>query len=105
MIHEMNRWDVKILERIRNHPHLRGMGLADQAFTREQLVEVAREIPREWILESSAIGSARQCAGRLCEYLDAGADAILLHGSAPTQMEAMVDELKLALDKRIHRRH
>ncbi len=93
---DFNQWDPDVLDRIRNHPlfaNLKG-GLADQAFTKEKLVEVAREIPEFWLEEGNAIGSAAHCARRLKEYLDVGCDEILLHGSAPGQMGGLMAEMR-----------
>ena len=102
MICEMNGWDVAALAKIRNHPKLANLGgkTADQAFTRDQLVDVSREIPAEWLRDGAAVGTAAQCADQLCGFLDAGADEILLHGSAPAQMGPLADELRKLLAKR-----
>lgn len=102
MICEMNGWDTGVLEKVRTHPKLANLGgkTADQAFTRDQLVEVSRELPQEWLDEGAAVGTAAQCAQQLCDFLDAGADEILLHGSAPAQMGPLTAELRSALSKR-----
>jgi 5,10-methylenetetrahydromethanopterin reductase len=52
-------------------------------FTRDQLAEVSRLLPREWLETGAAVGSAATCARRLRAYLDAGADELVLHGSTP----------------------
>jgi 5,10-methylenetetrahydromethanopterin reductase len=96
LITEINGWDPSPLALMRAHPQiaaLRGK-LADQAFTRVQLVEVSRTLPRWWYEEGAAIGTPANCAAKLCEFLDAGADEIVLHGSAPRQMGALTAALR-----------
>lgn len=97
-----NGWDPAVLDKIRNHPQmatLKGKN-ADQSFTREQLVEVSRVLPQSWIDDGAAVGTAAQCAEKLCQFLDAGADEILLHGSAPKSMGPLTDELRKLLVSR-----
>ncbi len=38
-------------------------------------------MPADWLPSSSAVGGVEACATRLHDYLDAGADEIVLHGS------------------------
>ena len=79
-----NGWGTEPLARLRAHPILAGVrGSADNVFTRDQLTEVSRLLPEEWLESGAAVGSASRCARRLQEYLDAGADELVLHGSTP----------------------
>jgi probable F420-dependent oxidoreductase len=99
LLASINGWDPAPLARMRAHPRLANLGgkPADQAFTRAELVDVSRSLPSFWYQEGAAIGTAAQCAARLCEFLDAGADEFVLHGSAPRQMGALTDELRKRL--------
>ena len=99
MIVDVNGWDKSVLDQIRAHPQIAALNgkPADQAFTRQELVEVGRILPQKWIDEGAAVGTAAQCADQLMDYLDAGADEILLHGSSPKDMGPLVGELKRAL--------
>jgi 5,10-methylenetetrahydromethanopterin reductase len=99
LIAKINGWDTSVLDRIRAHPQIAGLNgkLADQAFTRQELVEVGRILPQQWIDEGAAVGPAAQCADQLMAYLEAGADEIVLHGSAPKDMGPLTKELKRAL--------
>jgi alkanesulfonate monooxygenase SsuD/methylene tetrahydromethanopterin reductase-like flavin-dependent oxidoreductase (luciferase family) len=101
MIADINGWDRAELAKLRAHPTLAnlGGGTADQAFTRQQLVEASRSLPSDWLTGSSAIGSAAACAQQLMPYLAAGADEILLHGSAPAQMEQLAEALRGELQR------
>jgi 5,10-methylenetetrahydromethanopterin reductase len=79
-----NEWDVAQLDKLRSHPLLAGVrGSADNLFTRDQLREVSLALPPEWLEAASATGTAAQAAARWHEYLDAGADELVLHGSTP----------------------
>lgn len=99
LIVEINEWDKSVLNEIRAHPKIAGLNgkPADQAYTRQELVDVGRILPQKWIDEGAAVGTAAQCADQLMAYLDAGADEILLHGSAPKDMGLLTAELKRAL--------
>jgi len=99
VIVKANGWDLSVLDKIRNHPQFANIGEknADQAFTREQLVEVSRSIPQHWYDDGAAVGTAAVCAQKLCGFLDAGVDEILLHGSSPFAMGPLTDELRKAL--------
>jgi 5,10-methylenetetrahydromethanopterin reductase len=83
-----NGWDPAILARYRQHPTLAALGdrQADKALSRTDLIEVSRSLPEEWIFSSSACGSVDECAARLHEYLDAGADEVILHGTTADQL-------------------
>lgn len=102
LIVDINGWDKKVLENIRAHPKIAGLNgkPADQAYTRQELVDVSRLIPQQWLDEGAAVGTAAQCADQLMAFLDAGADEILLHGSAPKDMGPLTTELKRALAAR-----
>jgi 5,10-methylenetetrahydromethanopterin reductase len=102
MIVEINGWDPGVLEKLRAHPQIAALHgkPADQAFTRQELVEVSRILPQAWLDEGAAVGSAARCADQLMKFLDAGADEILLHGSAPKDMGPLTSELKRALAAR-----
>ncbi len=82
-----NRWNAADLARYRAHPALVGLGdkTADKHLPRPQLVEVSRTLPAGWLSSSSASGTAAECAAVLREYLAAGADELILHGSTAPQ--------------------
>jgi probable F420-dependent oxidoreductase len=78
-----NGWDEAVLADYRAHPVLAALGgrQADKSLSRQELIEVSRALPDAWIESASAVGDAATCAVRLREYLDAGADEVILHGS------------------------
>ncbi|MEY2943227.1 MAG: hypothetical protein RLY97_1241 [Pseudomonadota bacterium] len=99
LIVEINEWDKSVLDQIRAHPKIASLNgkPADQAYTRQELVDVGELLPQQWIDEGAAVGTAAHCADQLMAYLDAGADEILLHGAGPKDMGPLTTELKRAL--------
>jgi len=87
-----NGWDAAALARYRSHPTLLAIGdrQADKALSRAELIEVSRSLPDHWLASSSATGTAAQCAVRLAEYLDAGADELILHGTTAEYLAPLV---------------
>ncbi len=82
-----NNWDQSVLNKLWDHPLLQNLnGNADQTFTREELVEVSRILPKEWLLSGGAVGSTDHCASRLKDYLNSGADDVIIHGSTPDKL-------------------
>ena len=102
LIVEINEWDKSILDKVRAHPKIASLNgkPADQAYTRQELVDVGQVLPQQWIDEGAAVGTAAICADQLMHYLDAGADEILLHGASPFDMGPLTTELKRALAAR-----
>jgi 5,10-methylenetetrahydromethanopterin reductase len=91
----VNEWSPEPLHRLRSHQLLAGIrGSADSVLTREELVEVASVLPAAWTVEAAAIGSARSCHEVFERYREAGADELVLHGSTPDQMGALLGGAK-----------
>ncbi len=86
-----NGWGASDLAAYRDQPKLRALGdrSADKNLSREELIELSRAMPPDWLPSSSAVGDARTCAVRLHEYLDAGADEIVLHGSTAEHFDRL----------------
>jgi 5,10-methylenetetrahydromethanopterin reductase len=93
IIFEANRWDKAPLMALRSHPLVTALGgqYADFGLTPDQRVEVGKTIPEEWLRETSAIGTPEACAARLHEFLDAGADELILHGSTPDMLAPVIE--------------
>jgi alkanesulfonate monooxygenase SsuD/methylene tetrahydromethanopterin reductase-like flavin-dependent oxidoreductase (luciferase family) len=64
-------------------------GGIDHKATREQIEHIATLIPDEW-LEPSATGSAQECVDRIRKEFDYGADALIMHGATPDELEPIV---------------
>lgn len=87
-----NRWDPADLETFRNHPLVQGYpGAFDAIGTTEELTRLAEEaLPAHW-LAASATGTPEQCAARVLDQFDAGADSVILHGATPTELAPVVE--------------
>ena len=87
-----NGWDLHALRRLRGHPHIARLGdtYADAVVDPIDLAEAADLIPATWLDESTATGSPRTCAARLQDYLDAGADELVLHGTTPDRLAPVI---------------
>ena len=87
-----NEWDAADLARYRDNPTLTAIGdrQADKTLSRAELVEISRSLPDHWLASASATGTAAQCATRLTEYLDAGADELILHGTTTESLEPLI---------------
>jgi 5,10-methylenetetrahydromethanopterin reductase len=87
----VNGWDPEPLARLRSHPTLAGVkGSADSVLTSDQLVDVSSVLPDKWISEASAVGPARACFDVFARYREAGADELVLHGSAPDKLGVLL---------------
>lgn len=86
-----NGWDLAALERFRSDDLVQGYpGAFDAIGTIEQLTHLRDVLPAEW-LAASASGTAAQCAARIQDQLDAGADSVILHGATPTELAPVLD--------------
>ncbi len=85
-----NGWDPAVLQRFRGDAVVQSIGGGiDHKATAAQIEHIATLIPDEW-LEPAATGSPSQCVDRIrCEF-DYGADAVILHGATPDELEPVV---------------
>jgi hypothetical protein len=85
-----NRWDPAVLQRFREDSVVTSIpGGIDHVASAEQIEHIATLIPDEW-LEPAATGSAQQCADRVRKEFDYGADALIMHGATPDELEPIV---------------
>lgn len=85
-----NDWDPAVLARFRADKLVRSIGGAiDGLATTDQLEQIASLIPDEW-LAPSATGSPPQCAAKVAGQLDLGADAVIMHGASPSELEPII---------------
>ncbi|HEX2893474.1 MAG TPA: TIGR03857 family LLM class F420-dependent oxidoreductase [Marmoricola sp.] len=82
-----NQWDLADLARFREDPLVQGYpGAFDAVGTVEELTHLRDDVlPASW-LAASATGSPADCAARIRDQLDAGADSVILHGATPTEI-------------------
>ena len=57
-------------------------------------VLAASLLPPDWLTTGAAVGSVEHCVERLSEYIEAGADRILLHGTTPEQQGPLVTAMR-----------
>ncbi|WP_159229260.1 TIGR03857 family LLM class F420-dependent oxidoreductase [Mycolicibacterium vanbaalenii] len=85
-----NGWDPSVLQRFRDDPVVQSIpGGIDHKASAEQIEHIATLIPDEW-LEPSATGSAQQCVDRVRKEFDYGADAVIMHGATPAELEPII---------------
>jgi hypothetical protein len=68
-------------------------GAADFVRTRDQLTDAATALPAEWLASAAAVGPPGACVARFRDYFAAGADELVLHGSTPDQLPAVISAL------------
>jgi len=86
-----NKWDPAVLQRFRADSVVTSIpGGIDHKATPDQIEHIATLIPDKW-LEPSATGSAQQCVDRILKEFDYGADALIMHGATPDELEPIVD--------------
>ncbi|WP_179475650.1 TIGR03857 family LLM class F420-dependent oxidoreductase [Mycolicibacterium vinylchloridicum] len=91
-----NRWDPSVLARFREDPVVTSVaGAIDAKATAEQIEHIATLIPDEW-LGASATGSPTQCAARVRQELEFGADCVITHGATPAELEPVIKAYRAA---------
>jgi probable F420-dependent oxidoreductase len=92
-----NGWNKGIAERARAAMRERGIDrkdwFNDQGLSQRDFDEFrwTRDLyPDNWFEEGAAIGSADDCAQRICQRFAAGADGILLHGGSPGRLAPLL---------------
>lgn len=86
-----NEWDFAVLERFRADPFVAGFrGAIDNTATTTELEHVATLIPSEW-LAAAGLGNAQDCAAAVLRQMDLGADSVIIHGAAPSELAPMVE--------------
>ncbi len=85
-----NNWDPAVLQRFRADAVVQSIGGGiDHKATPDQIEHIATLIPDEW-LEPAATGSAQQCVGRIRREFAYGADAVIMHGASPDELEPVI---------------
>lgn len=86
-----NAWDPSVLACFRADETVAGFGMTaiDGAASDDQVEHIATLLPDEW-LAPAATGSAERCAAAVRRQRDLGADAVILHGATPEELEPVV---------------
>jgi probable F420-dependent oxidoreductase len=95
-----NNWDPAVLQRFREDPVVTSIaGGIDHKASADQIEHIATLIPDDW-LEPAATGTARQCAERVRAEFGYGADAVIMHGATPDELEPVVTAYRDLADRR-----
>lgn len=87
----LNDWDVTLGDPVRHHEMFRDdPGRVDHHFHREDLMEVAKLVPDDWVYPTSLTGSIEDCVGTMQAYKDAGADEICFYGSTAAENAKLI---------------
>ena len=85
-----NNWDPAVLQRFRADSVVTSIpGGIDAKATPAQIEHIATLIPEEW-LAPAATGPAERCAQRIRDEFGYGADAVIMHGATPDELEPVV---------------
>jgi len=89
---EENGWDISVVHALRSHKQMAASAkIADRLFHRHQLLEPAKIIPDQWMIDTCALGSVDECVTSMQRFRDAGADEIATYGSTPGQNAKLVE--------------
>jgi len=87
----INGWDPAFADPVREHPMFAAdPDRVDHNFHRDQLMEVAKLVPDEWVYSTSLMGSVADCVAKMAEYKAAGADEICFYGSTAAENASLV---------------
>jgi len=85
LLFEINGWDPKGLAAFRASEAVKSVpGGIDSLAKPEQLRAIRALMPDEWL--PAADGTPEQCARRILDQLEAGADGVILHASLPHEV-------------------
>lgn len=89
-----NNWDPKPLKTFRDNELIANFqGAIDQNATTAELEYIAELIPEQW-LAAAATGSSKQCVDKIKNQFDLGADSVILHGAAPSELTPVIEEYR-----------
>jgi 5,10-methylenetetrahydromethanopterin reductase len=87
----LNDWDVGLARPVREHPMFADdPDRVDHNFHREDLIEVAKLVPDEWMYSTSLTGSIEDCVAKMRAYRDLGVDEISTYGSTPSENAGLI---------------
>jgi 5,10-methylenetetrahydromethanopterin reductase len=87
----LNGWDPVLAAPVRNHEMFsHDPDRVDHHFHREDLMEVAKLVPDEWMYGTSLAGSIPDCVARMRAYKATGIDEICFYGSTAAENGALI---------------
>lgn len=92
---KINGWDEDPLDRLAETNLAKlDYGTSDINEKRRLMAEAAAMLPEEWLSKGTVSGTVDQCVERYADYLDAGVDQILIHGTTPEYQGELVQAAK-----------
>lgn len=90
---DANGWDWNLVEKLMEHQQFTAAEdkTVDWKYHRVELMEPAKLIPDSWMNDTCALGSIAHCVSVLSAYRQAGADEIVIYGSAPSQNAGLIE--------------
>jgi 5,10-methylenetetrahydromethanopterin reductase len=90
LLFAINGWDPALLAEFRGRDAVKAIpGAIDSIATSDQLRAIRDILPAEWL--PAADGTPEQCARRIVDQFDAGADGVILHASLPDEFAPAID--------------
>jgi probable F420-dependent oxidoreductase len=87
----VNGWDPALADPVRNHEMFRDdPDRVDHHFHREDLMEVAKLVPDEWVYDTSLVGSIKDCIEKMHAYKSTGIHEICFYGSTAAENAALI---------------
>lgn len=87
----VNGWNPGLADPVRHHPMFADdPDRVDHRFHREDLMEVAKLVPDEWVYQTSLTGPLADCVAKMQRYKDAGAHEICFYGSTTAENAGLI---------------
>jgi 5,10-methylenetetrahydromethanopterin reductase len=94
-----NGWDPAVLERFRADTFVQGFrGAFDAKASTGDLEYLATLLPDEW-MAAAATGTPEQCSSVILRQFELGADSVILHGAAPSELAPILPAYRAARQK------
>jgi probable F420-dependent oxidoreductase len=91
LVARMNGWDMEPIRQLQADPRLPELLRLPAERVLPALADIGKVLPDEWLISGAAIGSPQRCAAALHDFLDAGADEVLLHATTPDRLGDVPD--------------
>lgn len=90
---DANGWDWNVVEKLMDHQQFTAADdkTVDWKYHRVGVMAPAKLTPDSWTNDTCALGSVAHCVSILSAYRQAGADEIVIYGSAPSQNAGLID--------------
>ena len=88
---KVNGWDPRLADAVREHELFRhDPDRVDHHYHRDQLLDVAKLVPDEWVYETSLVGSIEECMAKMRAYKATGIHEICFYGSTTAENAPLI---------------